>query len=306
MSISDKILELRTHREAIREAINDKGVDLAEGSHMSDYAGAINEISGGGIDYSVFKGYTILTPDMVSGTIGSYNQKYIGTATHLIIDDSFPSDSLEELFRSNETLESLVILTDKFTNLGGLFSGGSTQLKNIFLNTSNVTDMFGMFQDTKATSLDLSSFDTSKVIYMNSMFNGSQATTLDLSSFDTSNVVNMATMFQNSKATNLDLSSFDTSNVDNMALMFMDSQATTLDLSSFDTSNVTNMNLMFQNSQANILDLSSFDTSKVTHMNSMFQNSKATTGYARTQADADKFNSSSNKPEGLNFVVKEA
>ena len=36
----------------------------------------------------------------------------------------------------------------------------------------------------------------------------------------------------------------------------------------------------------------------------MFQAPKATTGYARTQADANKFNASSNKPAGLNFVVK--
>jgi hypothetical protein len=39
-------------------------------------------------------------------------------------------------------------------------------------------------------------------------------------------------------------------------------------------------------------------------MSYMFENSKATTGYARTQADADKFNASTNKPAGLNFVVK--
>ena len=39
-------------------------------------------------------------------------------------------------------------------------------------------------------------------------------------------------------------------------------------------------------------------------MNGMFSNSKATTGYARTQADADKLNASSNKPDTLTFVVK--
>lgn len=62
MSVSDKILELRTHREAIREAINGKGVVLAEGSPMSDYAGAINGISGGGEDISdLFKSISIPT-----------------------------------------------------------------------------------------------------------------------------------------------------------------------------------------------------------------------------------------------------
>ena len=67
---------------------------------------------------------------------------------------------------------------------------------------------------------------------------------------------------------------------------------------------VTDMSGMFWGSQATSLDLSSFDTSSVTDMNSMLMNSQATTGYAGTQADARKFNSSSNKPAGLVFVVK--
>ena len=68
--------------------------------------------------------------------------------------------------------------------------------------------------------------------------------------------------------------------------------------------NVTSMIRMFHSSSATTLDLSSFDTSNVTSMSGMFRNSSATTGYARTQADADKFNASSYKPAGLAFVVK--
>ena len=86
--------------------------------------------------------------------------------------------------------------------------------------------------------------------------------------------------------------------------MFALSRVKTIDLSSFDTSNVTNMERMFYFSKATTLDLSSFDTSNVTNMEKMFYNSKATTGYARTQADADKFNASSGKPTNLNFIVK--
>jgi surface protein len=93
-------------------------------------------------------------------------------------------------------------------------------------------------------------------------------------------------------------------NITNMGSMFRDSQATSLDLSNFDTSNVTNMSNMFNGSEATSLDLSSFDTSNVTNMNSMFRYARATIGYARTQADADRFNASSNKPPGLVFVVK--
>ena len=52
------------------------------------------------------------------------------------------------------------------------------------------------------------------------------------------------------------------------------------------------------------LDLSIFNMSNVTNTKAMFSHAKATTGYARTQADADKFNSSSNKPSTLTFKVK--
>ena len=118
------------------------------------------------------------------------------------------------------------------------------------------------------------------------------------------NVASMSRMFYGSKATTLDLSSFDTSNVTNMTNVFYTSKAIILDLSNFDTSNITNMSYMFYASKAITLDLSSFDTSKTTNMGSMFRNSSATTGYARTQADADRFNASSNKPAALVFTVK--
>ena len=223
--------------------------------------------------------------------------------------------------------------TSKVTNMGRMFNGSeTTEIKGLEkFNTSNVTDMYSMFASSKITSLDLSSFDTSNVTSMYYMFERSKVTSLDLSTFDTSKVTSMTGMFYDSKVTTLDLSSFDTSKVTNMGKMFdgsetteikglekfntskvtnMDgmfasSKITSLDLSSFDTSNVTDMRSMFYNSKVTSLDLSTFDTSKVTDMNRMFWEAKATTGYARTQADADKFNASSDKPSTLTFVVKQ-
>ena len=136
------------------------------------------------------------------------------------------------------------------------------------------------------------------------MFYGNNSLYLELDYLNTSNVTDMNYMFRDSLATTLDLSNFDTSNVTDMSYMFRKIQATTVDLSNFDTSNVTNMSYMFHTSQATTLDLSSFNTSNVTNTGGMFWSSNATTGYARTQADADKFNSSSNKPSTLTFVVK--
>ena len=222
--------------------------------------------------------------------------------------------------------------TSNVTNMSRMFrSSAATEIKGLEnFDTSNVTEMSSMFKNSVVTTLDLSSFDTSNVTDMSAMFDSSAAISLDLSNFDTSNVTNMSkmfyssaaieikglekfntsnvidmsSMFYQSAATSLDLSSFDTSKVTNMKMMFLGSKATSLDLSSFDTSKVTNMFEMFYGSLVTSLDLSSFNTSNVTDMGFMFFNAKATTGYARTQSDADRFNASSHKPSGLTFVVK--
>lgn len=94
-------------------------------------------------------------------------------------------------------------------------------------------------------------------------------------------------------------------NITDMSMMFAVSQAITLDLSEFDTSKITDMSMMFFGSPATSIDLSNWDTSNVTRMGQMFYISRANIGYARSQADANKFNASStDKPSGLNFIVK--
>ena len=206
-------------------------------------------------------------------------------------------------YTSNLDLQSFD--TSNVTSMGGMFlNNKATSINLSSFDTSNVTSMTGMFDGSQVTSLDLSNFNTSNVKSMLGMFRKSKVQILDLSSFDTSNVTIMSEMFSNSSATSINLSSFDTSNVTSMSFMFYKSKVDNLNLSNFNTSNVTNMGSMFAESLVTTLDLSSFDTSKVTNMISMFRDSAVTTGYARTQADVDKFNNSSNKPSGLTFVVK--
>ena len=161
------------------------------------------------------------------------------------------------------------------------------------LNTSQVTDMRGMFlRCSSLTSLDLSSFDTSKVMDMSKMFlRCSSLTSLDLSSFDTSKVENMSNMFSWCEhLTALDLSSFETSKVTDMGRMFYScSSLTSLDLSRFDASKVTDMHSMFSGCQSLItLDLSSFDTSKVTDMHSMFWGCSSLTSLDLSNFDTSK------------------
>ena len=158
------------------------------------------------------------------------------------------------------------------------FGSKATSLDLSSFDTSKVTDMSWMFYNSAATEIKgLENFDTSKATNMGWMFCNSKATSLDLSSFNTSNVTNMYSMFNNSAATEIKgLENFNTSNVTDMSLMFSYSKATTLNLSSFDTSNVTKMNSMFSGNKVTSLDLSSFDTSKVTDMSWMFAGTKVT------------------------------
>ena len=143
----------------------------------------------------------------------------------------------------------------------------------VYLNTSNVTSMFRMFDDCSGlTSLDVSNFNTSNVTIMQYMFwRCSGLTSLDVSNFNTSNVVSMSHMFGGcSGLTSLDVSNFNT--MPNMTSLFDDcSGLTSLDVSNFNTENVTYMSGMFSGcSGLTTLDVSHFNTSNVTLMRSMF------------------------------------
>ena len=183
------------------------------------------------------------------------------------------------------TIEGIEYLnTENVTNMDGMFQNckSLTTLDLSRFDTKNVTDMRGMFYACSAlTTLDLSRFDTKNVTNISHIFYGCRAlTTLDISNFNTQNVTDMSGIFWDCAAlTTLDVSHFDTQNVTNMDGMFCNCYAlTTLDVSNFDTKNVTNMNGMFSSCYAlNTLDIANFDTQNVTDMNGMFNGCRALT-----------------------------
>ena len=154
-------------------------------------------------------------------------------------------------------------------------------------DTSNVTDMSGMFKDCSSlTNLDVSGFDTSKVTGMSSMFqNCHSLTSLDVSSFDTSKVnsyYSFASMFYGcSSLKTLDLSNFDFSNthassyVGLYGMLYGCGSLETITFPSTVTFNNSGISMeqMFQYcSSLTTLDLSGFNTSNVKYMSSMFSN----------------------------------
>ena len=198
--------------------------------------------------------------------------------------------------------------TSKVTTMAHMFASSYTTSMNLSsFDTSSVTDMSGMFKSSSATNLDISKFDTSSVTDMSDMFRSSSATTLDVSSFNTSKVKNMTRMFSSLSTTNINgLDKLNTSSVTNMSYMFYNYPGEYIELPSFNTSKVTDMSYMFaRSSKLDYIDLSSFDTTNVTDMTNMFQSIPLITGYARTSADAKRFNASTTGiSTGIEFVVK--
>ena len=178
-------------------------------------------------------------------------------------------------------------------SMKGLYGNSDAETIDLSsLNTSIANDMSGMFDDCQSLkSLDLSNFNTSNVTNMSDMFSDCDSlTSLNLSNFNTSNVTDMSGMFAGCEnLTSLDLSNFNTSNVTNMSSMFDRCESlTSLDLSNFNTSNVTNMSRMFSDCDSlTSLNLSNFNTSNVTDMSEMFDGCENL-----TSLDLSNFNTS--------------
>ena len=121
------------------------------------------------------------------------------------------------------TVKKVVVKANITTNENTIIPSSTIKASFKGSNTSNVTNMRGMFTlCSNLTSLDVSNFDTSNVTNTSSMFSScSGLTSLDLSNFNTSNVTDMRYMFHDCKSlTSLDLSGWDTSKVTNMDGMF--------------------------------------------------------------------------------------
>lgn len=193
--------------------------------------------------------------------------KYDPQSTTNIVPENVMKVVFEKSFKDVRPLNC----SDWFYHFWKLF-----EIDNIEnLNTSEVTDMSGMFCGCMyLQSLDVSRFDTDNVRDMREMFSGcSWVSTLDVSNFNTGNVEDMAGMFTLcSNLSSLDLSNFNTSKVTDMSTMFYYcSELNSVELSSFNTENVKDMEEMFAGChKLQSLDVSSFNTRNVTDMFGMF------------------------------------
>ena len=194
--------------------------------------------------------------------------------------------TMQNMFFNCVNLESLDVSnwnTSKLINAAYLFGSDNSRnmaLKEIIgiekLNTSNVTNMEGMFAICgNLTSLDLSKWDTSNVTTMAFMFtNAINIIELNLTGWDTSNVTTMGSMFNKMEKveTILGLSEFITSKVENMAYIFNWCRVIpSLDLSFWDVSNVTSLERAFSECPKLVsISFENWNTSNVTNMSYLF------------------------------------
>ena len=134
-------------------------------------------------------------------------------------------------------------------------------------DTSNVTDMQGMFYQASLFNQPIENWNTSKVTNMYLMFSEASLFNQPIGNWDTSNVSDMEDVFNSASSFDQPLN-FNTFNVTNMRGMFY--AATSFDKPlNFNTSNVTSMSSMF--SYASSFDQPlNFNTFNVTDMFAMF------------------------------------
>ena len=167
---------------------------------------------------------------LVNGTFTLYYDNQKATRFGVVAEwtEADGSFYLSDVVQKNVTTvvldPSMQVARPTITVLWFYNFANATQITGLgYLNTSEVTDMGGMFYKCEAvTTLDVSGFDTQNVTDMSYMFNGCEAvTTLDVSGFKTQDVTDMRAMFVScSSLTTLDLTGFDTQKVKNMDAMF--------------------------------------------------------------------------------------
>lgn len=199
------------------------------------------------------------------------------------VGDTFESKKVTAVYTGIETMTSRP------------WSGYASKIKTATVIDEGIRPckMSNWFNGCKnMTTCDLDKLDTSNVTNMYGMFGGCNTmTACDLGKLDTSNVTDMSALFFNcSSLTSLNLSGWDTSKTTDMSKMFFNCSSLTSvgDLSGWNTSNVTYMLSMFASCSKLSADCSNWNVSKVTRHNNFNKNAPGVTVPLAWQASSDE------------------
>jgi surface protein len=159
-----------------------------------------------------------------------------------------------------------------------MIEGGSSFNQDISQwNTSNVTDMSGMFSWCTSFNQPLGNWDVSNVNDMSSTFNSASSFNQDISQWNTGNVTDMSFMFGSADTFNKDIGNWNVSSVMDMKYMFISANNFNQDIGSWNVSNVTDMTALFYLSSSFNQNLSNWDIANVNIMQNMFRDSALST-----------------------------
>jgi len=199
------------------------------------------------------------------------------------IDGDYPDlqTSLEDCFRNTPATRINGLDewdTSDVTNMAGMFNGADSFNQDIGAwDTGNVTDMRVMFNRADSFNQDIGGWDTSSVTNMANMFNSASSFNQDISSWNTSSVTTMRDTFRDAPSFNQDIGGWDTSSVTNMANMFNSASSFNQDIGGWDTSSVTNMTAMFNGADSFNQDISPWQIDSLTDASVMLDNSAMST-----------------------------
>ena len=151
---------------------------------------------------------------------------------------------------------------------GCVILNGPTNINN--WNTSNVTDMYGVFRDANSFNQAIGNWNTSYVTDMSLMFNFAANFNQAIGNWNTSNVTYMSHMFASASSFDQPIGNWNTSNVTNMGNMFAGASSFNQPIVYWNTGNVHDMGGMFYSATSFNQPIVYWNISNVSNMSGMF------------------------------------
>lgn len=134
-----------------------------------------------------------------SHPVGTWNVSMVTDFSYLLA--ALPEDPFEEF-----NLDISGWQTSQVTNMSGLFSGAKAFNQPLDLwNTSSVKDMTNMFENAVAFDQIIDGWDTSSVVSMKKLFKGATSFNSPLKHWDMSSVTDTSSMFEGASVFNQDI-----------------------------------------------------------------------------------------------------
>ena len=165
------------------------------------------------------------------------------------------------IFDINQDIDIEECKAKECYDLSKLDTSGITNMDDVFIyslfegdisqwNTSNVTSMNSMFNETTKFNGDIGNWDVSNVTSMYYMFGYTDNYNQPLNNWNTSNLINMEAMFCGAESFNQDISNWDISNVTSMFKMFANTKVFNQNISKWNLDNIKNCDYILDNTKA--------------------------------------------------------